>query len=186
MTTEVLDITDARDHYSVGDTFTLLKRVSGAPIGNSYSRATIDEGVTVTLTKVYKSSVWVRGERFNANPWDSPEVTLPVAVERISEFLGTADPNAPKPRKLGEVPEGMIATDDPRIAWIWEDAGKYATRVNHCSEYDKICDAIGIPGRIRSFTIKKEIKGFTISRKYDARSKKEAEELFAKEIAEIS
>lgn len=99
------------------------------------------------------------------------------------EKTADPDPNAPKPRGLGEVPEGMISPEDPRLAWLWEDAAKVANMSNHCGEYDKICDKLGIPGREREFKIKKEVNGFEVAKRFKARSKAQAEKMFDAELS---
>lgn len=63
--------------------------------------------------------------------------------------LTVEDPN----RKLGTTPGigDHIAITDPRIAWIWEDLGKYADGKNWCREYDTLANGMGIPGRKQKF-----------------------------------
>jgi len=169
--------------FNVRDTFTLLKDLTGNYIGNGgYGRATIEAGSEVSLSKVGPSSVWVRGPRKGAGAWDSEFVTIPLGVEDAAAHLGGLDPNRPVPRKLGQVPEGMISPDDPRLAWLWEDAGKLATKAGHCQTYDSLCDSLGIPGRERDFTIKRTVNGFEVSKKFKSRSKKLAEAMFDAEL----
>lgn len=100
-------------------------------------------------------------------------------IPRIDLELIPTDPDAPKPRKLGEVPEGGISPDDPRLAWLWEDAAKVA----YCSEYDKIADRLGIPGRVRSFTVNRTINDLKVSGTFSARSRKEAEAMLDEKLA---
>lgn len=79
-------------------------------------------------------------------------------------------------RQLGEVPEGGILPDDPRVAWIFEDAGRLADRLGYCRVYDRIVNELGVPGRERTFTIKMEVaEGIEVVAKVDARSKRLAE-----------
>lgn len=79
-------------------------------------------------------------------------------------------------RKLGEVPEGGIEVDDPRIAWIWEDAGRLADRLGYCRVYDRMVEQLGAPGRERTFTIKLSVsEGVEVTAKVEARSRKLAE-----------
>lgn len=92
------------------------------------------------------------------------------------------DPNAPKPRKLGETPEGMIAIDDPRIDWIWRDAAQYAANRGYCGYYDSIASELGIPGRERNFKVKATVHGMLGTFSVKARSKAEAERLFAAKV----
>jgi hypothetical protein len=169
----------------VGQELTLKTPVSGTPIGNGYGRATFPAGSVVELRKVGTQSVWARG--FDPNRYGGQQFTIPVYLdtsdpEDAARIFVAPDPDAPAPRKIGEVPEGMISPEDPRLAWLWEDAGKLATRKGHCSTYDKLCDDLGIPGRERDFTVKREVGGFNISRKFKARSKKQAEEMFDAEL----
>lgn len=80
-------------------------------------------------------------------------------------------------RSLGEVPEGMIDPEDPRLQWLWEDAGKLATRLDLCSDYDRLTEALGIPGRMRVWTIEFEsVDGVQLTAKVEARSKRQAAE----------
>jgi len=160
----------------------------GRYIGSYGTAATIPADTEVEIRKVGTASVWVRGE---ATIYGYPQtVTVPVyldpknsdAVESIFEIL---DPNAPRPRQIGETPEGGIDIDDPRIAWIWEDAARVATKARHCVEYDKLCDELGAPGRERSFTVKRNVNGFDVSKKFKARSKKLAEAMFDAELPSV-
>lgn len=81
----------------------------------------------------------------------------------------------PKPRKLGEVPEGGIAPDDPRLAWLWEDAAKVANKSGYCGYYDRIADELNIPGRNRDISVSIMHAGITFTATVQARSRKEAE-----------
>jgi hypothetical protein len=86
-------------------------------------------------------------------------------------------------RKVGEVPEDGIAPDDPRIAWLFDDAAKLAERMGLCHDYDRITDALGIPGRTRTFTIEIELQGgLKISAKVEARSRKLAEQTLREQL----
>lgn len=87
------------------------------------------------------------------------------------------------PRKLGEKPEGdHIDIDDPRLQWIWDDAGAYAANRNYCNVYDQIADELGIPGRVRDFKVTHKIGSLTVSNSYKARSKKEAEAMLQADL----
>lgn len=82
----------------------------------------------------------------------------------------------PVPRMIGEIPEGGIAPEDPRIAWLFEDASRMADRLGLCRDYDRLCEALGIPGRIRTFTISiLSADGIEVTAKVQARSKRLAE-----------
>ncbi|MFJ4174019.1 hypothetical protein [Microbacterium sp. NPDC089696] len=83
----------------------------------------------------------------------------------------------PVPRMIGEIPAGGISAEDPRIAWLFEDAGRMADRLGLCADYDRLCDALGIPGRIRTFTVSLlSGDGITVTAKVEARSRRLAEQ----------
>jgi len=80
-------------------------------------------------------------------------------------------------RALGQVPEGGIEIDDPRIQWLFEDAGRLADRFGYCRVYEQITEMLGAPGRERNFTIKLAIAdGVEVTAKVLARSKRLAEQ----------
>lgn len=79
-------------------------------------------------------------------------------------------------RRLGEVPEGGISPEDPRVSWIFDDAGRLASRLGYCNVYDKITDALGAPGRLRKFKIKiGSQNGIELTATVEAKSKSLAE-----------
>lgn len=87
-------------------------------------------------------------------------------------------------RPVGQVPEGSIEADDPRIQWLFEDAGRLADRLGLCKDYDRIADAIGFPGRMRQFTIKLSLSAdVEITAKVEARNKKQAEQKIREQFA---
>lgn len=88
------------------------------------------------------------------------------------------------PRELGEVPEGGIEADDPRIQWLFEDAARLANRLGLCRDFDRIAEQLGVPGRERTFTIKLSVsEGVDITAKVEARSKKHAEQRIRDQFA---
>lgn len=92
------------------------------PAGTQLNGSYYDkQGVTTvgTISRVATYKVMVTGLR----PSGGWEGSYWVSKDDITP----ADPNAPKSRKYGETPDGMIAIDDPRIDWIWQDVAKYAT-----------------------------------------------------------
>jgi len=170
-----------------GQVLTLKHNISGQYIGGYYGHTTIPSDTEVVIQKVGKQSIWVRGVEQN---YPNMARTLPIYVdpsdnEALDTYFNEVDPNAPRPRRIGEAPEGAISVDDPRIAWIWEDAARVATKSGHCSEYDKLCDELGAPGRERSFTVKRNVNGFDVSKKFKARSKKLAEAMFDAELPSV-
>jgi hypothetical protein len=90
----------------------------------------------------------------------------------------------PVARRIGEVPEGAIAADDPRIAWLFEDAARLADRLGFCGEFDQLADALGAPGRIRTFSIVFEpADGVKLTAKVEARSRRLAEQRILGSVA---
>lgn len=80
-------------------------------------------------------------------------------------------------RKVGQVPPGGIPAEHPGLEWLWEDAGRMAERLGLCGDYDRLCDALGIPGRIRTFTVSLLVDdGITVTAKVEARSEQLAQE----------
>jgi hypothetical protein len=67
--------------------------------------------------------------------------------------VGLTDVDKPD-RLVGHTPLGAIAPTDPRVEWIFEDAARMADRLGLCRDYDRLCDALGWPGRIRTWAIK--------------------------------
>jgi hypothetical protein len=86
-------------------------------------------------------------------------------------------------RPLGEVPEGSIAADDPRLDWLWEDAERVANMSGFCTEYDKLLKELNLPGRLRTHTVKMLTgDGIEIVAKVKARSLRQAEERLRKQL----
>jgi hypothetical protein len=152
---------------------------------NAYRDVTMEKG---TVVRVTQGPFRDGGFRFRGYGEDRygyvAEYTLnATAADLEDNGIFVLDPNAPKPRKLGEAPEAAISPDDPRIAWLWEDAAKLANRMGHCSTYDSMCDKLGIPGRERDFTVSHEVNGITGTFKVKARSQKLAEAQVAEALA---
>ena len=93
-----------------------------------------------------------------------------------SVFQIPADQVRPVTRKIGEIPDGGISPEDPRIAWLFDDAARMADRLGLCADFDRICDAIGAPGRVRTFNITvMSGTGIEVTAKVEARSRRLAE-----------
>ena len=154
--------------FAVGQDITAERGITGQDAVRWRQTVTIPAGTVVNVRRVSTHKVMVRSNGRVA--WVPKSYFAPV------------DPNAPRPRKLGETPEGMIAIDDPRIDWIWRDAAKYASDRGYCGYYDSIAGELGIPGRERNFKVKATVHGITGTFNVKARSKVEAERLFAAKI----
>jgi len=126
----------------------------------------IDEGAVGTvMSKVDAGCVSVK--------FDTVNCVVTINVDR----LVPEDPEVPRPRRLGEVPEGMLSPLDPRLDWLWQDAAELADRRSLCSQYDEFAKALGIPGRPKDFTVTTTVNGFEAKIKVKARSQAEADEM---------
>jgi len=146
-----------------------------------YGRQEIAEGTVGTAVQVGTNKVRVTFDGVEHKP-ESPYYFW---VEK--DGIELADPNAPKPRRLGDVPDDgiSIGPDDPRIAWLWKDAEKLATAKGYCSQYDVLTGVLNIPGRARTFKVTVTLaKGITTTISNKAHSKAEAEENVRKILAE--
>jgi len=132
---------------------------------------TVPTATTGRITKVTRYSVFFEMDIPNDN--GKPVTRLKIASG--SESLGDIAIFEGSFRRLGEVPEGAISPDDPRIEWLWNDAARLAERMNHCSEYDRMCDLLGIPGRERKIGVALDVDGIKVKADVIARSKGEAE-----------
>lgn len=164
---------------AVGDKFVLTKELSRARVGG-YGRSIFPKDSEVVITRVNSETYWVKGTE--VTHYGESEASISVLIYEFDTYVKPVDPNAPKPRALGEVPEGMIGPDDPRIAWLWDDAAKFATQKGYCEQYDKLADALDIPGRERNFTVVRNLDGLEVSVKVKARSRKLAEALLAEKL----
>ena len=145
-----------------------------------YNRhSTVKEGAVGIITRVYNTKIHVR---FDKNVMDTPgssysdQATVSVPIEEVASL----DPNAPRPRKLGEVPKdgNHIAADDPRIMWLWDDIATYADRKSWCGTFDTLTAELSIPGRKRDVTLTLIVaEGIEAKTTIKARSPKEARDI---------
>jgi hypothetical protein len=166
--------------YEKGDTVTLVRQVRAEPL-NYYGSKVFAAGTKGTVSRETTAKVLIRVSvppRFTGADTEIGSIW----VEKADVQPEIIDPNAPKPRKLGEAPAGMIEADDPRIMWLWEDAGTFAEQKGYCGQYDAIADHLNIPGREREFTITRKVGSFEAKIKVKARSRKLAEEAVTAEL----
>lgn len=149
-------------------------------LGPYYSeRTAVKEGSIGVITRVYTHNIHVRFDKtalVNPPRTHSDQTTVSVPVEEVAP----ADPNAPRPRKLGEKPEGdqFIDPNDPGLMWLWDDIAAYADKQGYCSQFDTITNTLGIPGRKRDVTITIIIgDGIEAKTTIKARSPKEARDV---------
>jgi hypothetical protein len=132
-------------------------------------------GEDYVITRVYKNRMEVRGNvTYGAGSYRGADQYRTVTV--LKTAVVPADGTTL--RRLGEKPKGdYISPDDPRVAWIFEDAATLAKMSGLCSDYDRLTAELGIPGRERSFTVNATVKGLPVAVKVKARSRTEAEAL---------
>jgi hypothetical protein len=162
MNDEILDAEYTKGQTVLATRDVRARRVSG------YGYVTISAGDELLITRVTSGSVHAR-------------------IEDGYVFAISKDALTPidyVPRKLRDVPEGMLSPDDPRLAWLWEDAGKLANRWDQCSTYDKFCDVLGLPGRMRNFNVSKKLpSGIEIRATIEAHSLREAEQMLEGQLS---
>jgi hypothetical protein len=152
-------------YYRKGE-FVLTNRAGAAPYATISGRATYTKDEELLITSVSDHHLNVK--RANGSGY----------VFRIGR-----DAVRRPGRPLGQVPEGSIPADDPRIAWLFEDAMRLADRLGLCSDFDRIADALGVPGRTRTFNIKVAVaEGIEITAKVEARSKKQAQQIILEQM----
>lgn len=157
--------------FQKGQTVTVIEG-GDYPISiDSWSSRRIIAGAKGTVTQVYRKVLRVQ--------FEGVDYILTIPREKIEAPNGETytPPVKPVTRKLGEVPEGMIAPDDPRIAWIFEDAAKLANKLSFCGEYDQLAAKLGLPGRLRNISVSTKIDGLHVTAQVQARSEKEAEKI---------
>jgi len=172
--------------FEIGDIVEFAKSRPRTYSLGYYVYATLRVGDIGEIVKVNSSNYHVKIITSSSSNGVGNTFSVPRTSYGGCPSLKRTDEDVEIPRALGEVPEGMISPDDPRLAWLWEDAGKYAKQVSHCTEYDNICNALGIPGRERSFKVTRNLNGFSVTKNFKARSRKIAEEMFDAELAQVS
>ncbi len=90
-----------------------------------------------------------------------------------SVWVSYDDVSAEK-RLLGHTPEGALPPDDERVAWIFKDAARMADRLGLCKDFDRLVDALGFPGRMRTWKIVSENETMKATLEVEAHSRAEA------------
>lgn len=161
----------------VGDQFTLTADVT-ARRADGYGGRTFHSGMIVRVTRVNTDTVMIRGHFPGRG-----EFSGLAYIDQLSRSV-EVDPNAPKARSLGDVPEGGISPDDPHLKWLWEDAAKLAQQRGYCQQYDALCNALGIPGRPRNRKVTITIGKVKMTGSFMATSAVEANAMFRAELEE--
>lgn len=114
-------------------------------------RMRLDPTHRLRITRVGRENILVRRE-------DMGSTWLPKA--HLTEYE-SPEQKAEKQKAKLEASKGpdAIAADDPRIAWIWKEAARLADEAGHCSEYDELAAALGVPGREGEYTVEVNFGG---------------------------
>lgn len=167
--------------FKVGDTVTFAVTAVGHSAAGYPAQHTFEQGSQAEVTRVNKNRITVQTE--TTRTWESyygqeerSTGMYSYNVDRVALEAPNGEAwSTPAPaRKVGEVPEGMIAPDDPRLDWLWKDAEKVANYAGYCNQYDYMAEKLGIPGRERDFRVDHTINGIKVSAVVKARSLKEA------------
>lgn len=180
--------------FTKGQTITFESEFTAEPASGYGDRHTFRRNETAVVTTVRKSTLTVktRATRYGRTGLYSfnvprESVKAPNGEAWDEAAIAAAKAAKPKPRKIGVAPEGdFIAPDDPRIAWLWEDAEKIATRHGYCGYYDQITESLGIPGREREFSVRIKVNGIDLTGRVMARTQKEADAKVSDSITPVT
>lgn len=162
------------DSLQVGD-LCVMTQSRRFDVLNGY-RHTFPAETELEIRKIGAGKVLMRGEErsFWVDKFDFEERPLGDGV--LPPLIVPIDRSDPKYRALGQMPSpDHLSPADPRLDWFWRDVAEFARKRGFCSEYDKIADQFGVPGREREFTVKRELSGLTVTTKVTARSQAEAD-----------
>ncbi len=166
---------------NVGDTFILEEHLRLQSADGQYN-LTFPSGALMRITRLYTDRAVVRGQTRDEWPAYGGERSAGISMLQLQGLVAAADPNAPRPRMLGETPEGGIDPRDPGLKWLWEDAAKVAKDEGYCGIYDQICAKLGIPGRPKNYTANIKIGQVTMTGKFLCHSRDEALDLLRSEL----
>ena len=150
---------NTNNSVKVGDYVSFLKGSEGLVADGWGSQYNPCPDTYYRVTRVYSKRIQVTGRE-----------TFTIDKSSIAENAGETKPET-------HVPEGSIAPDDERLSYLWDRAAVIAERRGFCEEYDSICEELGIPGRLRTFTVKLKKNSLYLTIKLEAHSQKEAESL---------
>ena len=148
---------NTNNSVKVGDYVSFLKGSEGLVADGWGSQYNPCPDTYYRVTRVYSKRIQVTGRE-----------TFTIDKSSIAE-------NAGETHHGTHVPEGSIAPDDERLSYLWEMASAIAERRGLCEEYDSICEELGIPGRLRTFTVELKKNNLDLTIKLKARSYKEAD-----------
>lgn len=178
--------------FEKGQIVTFAERVTAQRAAGYGDSKNFARGDSAEVTTVRKDTITVRIDNptygQETGRWGDKDRTKTHSYNVPRSSLNAPNGEAwveaekPKPRKIGEVPEGGIAADDPRIAHIWEDAAKLANRFGFCSNYDQIVEKLGAPGRERDIYVSVNHNGLQVTATVKARSEKDAKQIVLEKL----
>jgi hypothetical protein len=186
------------ERIEVGTTVQLNANLPGQYRMNTTDRFDLTAGTRFVVTRVYTENLQVRTVETltvtETRNYNRQQVQRNVSFSIPRTYLMVEDPNyvpPPPPRKLGQRPdpedwpEGveLIDVDHPGIQWLFDDLGAYADGKGWCSEYDRLCRDVGIPGRPQDYNVTRTLNGIQIRATIKARSQQEANDMFAKAMS---
>lgn len=171
-----------------------VRRIISAERAGSWSHASyldVDEGKELRITRVYADRVIARGaftiygQTTEASVYIARDHILTLNGRPFDDTTGLGEVRRP----LGQKPDDTedmkyIGVDDPRIQWLFDDMGQFATNKHWCGEYDVLCVRLGIPGRPREFTVQTTFRGMTMATTVSARSQAEANKIVADALSQ--
>lgn len=170
-----------------GTTSGIVASLRTSHINDARPELPINEDGPHRVTRISVNYIWVRimnGASYYGDRVDTT-IQVPRYIDGALSVRGTGDDWKP-PRKLGQIPnEGEhLPISDPRIQWIFEDMASYANGKNWCGQYDTLVESLGIPGRKRSFSVRRMVGLLTITASFQARSQEEAEAMMDEQMSE--
>jgi hypothetical protein len=155
-------MTEASEGYLVEGKFLEVKSNMVAYTFVGSHRVTLKAGEEVVVTSYTPTRINAKRTSFNGE-------------RRVLKF--ERGQLQEQPRRLGDPPADGLDVEDPRIAWIFEDAAKLADRLGLCNDYDRLADQLGLPGRERDFKITFDgaEAGVSLTATIRARSRRQAE-----------
>jgi hypothetical protein len=174
--------------FRVNERVEVTRPVSGDSVGGMARRKHRDEGDEGTVTRANSTKSLVRfiidpGAYFGGDQGFS--IWIPNdALVSIDDH--PSDPDAVRPRRLGEKPEGeeFISPTDPRLEWFWDDVSAFAAKSQYCGTFDTILKALGAPARKQLFRPTIVFNGLNISGEVMARSIAEADKMLREQLAD--
>lgn len=170
----------------VGDVITVDNIIYPRASGNSWpERIAVAEGTKLEVTRVHTGTLTAKGP---INRGSIASIRITHGRVRTVNGLDRVTGLAPVvPRKLGEKPADTasmtyIGVDHPGIQWLFDDMGQFADEQDWCSQYDDLCDELGIPNRGELFDVEADVNGVVVSAEFRGQNYGDAKEKFLEHL----